>query len=292
MLKTLFTKTEKELLLLLPKILRENEYKKITTSKQYIYAKGESPVLLVAHLDTVHKILPKNIYHDENQNVIWSPEGLGADDRAGVYAILQLLKYKPHILFTTGEEIGGIGARAASKNLPIPNVKFIIQLDREGEKDAVFYNCYNPLFTNYICNFGFKEAYGTFSDISILCPAWGIAGVNLSIGYYRQHTNSEYLNVNQLYSTIEKTKNIINNLPKQQFTYIRQTILKAYDYTFFCEICEEEKSINEESEEFCICKKCYDNNIQFCEYCGETLKEDEIKNICCDACYKQILEVM
>lgn len=77
----------------------------------FVYAEGDIPILLVAHMDTVFKKPPTKINYNEKKDLIYNPHGgLGGDDRCGVYAILKLLeKYKPHILFTEDEEIGCIG---------------------------------------------------------------------------------------------------------------------------------------------------------------------------------------
>ena len=82
----------------------------VIETDDFICAKGDIPIALVAHMDTVFKKLPENIYYDADQNVMWSPQGLGADDRAGVFAIISIINkgYRPHIILTTDEEIGGI----------------------------------------------------------------------------------------------------------------------------------------------------------------------------------------
>ena len=94
----------------------ESKYNKVISTKEYLIAVGDIPVGLVAHLDTVFKHPPTNIYYDRVKNVMWSPDGLGADDRAGVYAIAQILKtgVKPTIIFTTDEELGCVGAMKIS----------------------------------------------------------------------------------------------------------------------------------------------------------------------------------
>lgn len=47
----------------------------------FLYCQGEIPVLMVAHLDTVHKKAPTNIFYDSEQGIMWSPDGIGGDDR-------------------------------------------------------------------------------------------------------------------------------------------------------------------------------------------------------------------
>ena len=68
----------------------------------YLIAEGDIPIALCAHLDTVAAAPPTHIYYDEEQNVMWSPELLGADDRAGVFAIIMIILhgFKPTIIFT------------------------------------------------------------------------------------------------------------------------------------------------------------------------------------------------
>ena len=41
---------------------------------QYIFAKGNIPIMLVAHLDTVHKTPVKELFYDKKKDVLWSPE--------------------------------------------------------------------------------------------------------------------------------------------------------------------------------------------------------------------------
>ena len=80
---------------------------------KYLLVKGEAPVMLLAHLDTVHKERVKTICRSDNGNILMSPQGIGGDDRCGVYAlnaVYEQAKVKPWLLFTCDEEIGGVGA--------------------------------------------------------------------------------------------------------------------------------------------------------------------------------------
>ena len=211
---TIAKMSQKTLLKSLAKFLTKYyDEKKIIITKNYILCKGESPVMLVAHLDTVFKTPPENIFYDQKQHVMWSPQGLGADDRAGVFAIMKIIQqgFRPHICFTTEEEKGGIGASILVKENPKApfDIKYIIQLDRQGVSDCVFYYCANNDFEEYVEKFNFVTDWGTFSDISIICPAWGIAGVNLSVGYLNEHSKIETLHTDALYTTIRKVGDMI-----------------------------------------------------------------------------------
>lgn len=127
--------------------IMKRKYDKIHITKDFIYAIGDIPVTLVAHMDTVFPSPPGNIYYDKEAGVMWSPDGLGADDRAGVFAILKIIQagYKPSVIFTTDEEKGALGADMLSILFPEPvtETKYVIQLDRRGTSDCVFYECEN-----------------------------------------------------------------------------------------------------------------------------------------------------
>lgn len=190
------------------------------TKKGFIYVKGSVPVLLVAHLDTVHKQPVKTICYSLDGKIMMSPEGIGGDDRAGVYMILQIIKkHRCHVLFCEDEEVGGVGAKEFAESGIIPDVNYIVELDRRGKNDAVFYDCDNPDFTRFICRFGFEEEFGSFSDISVIAPHLGVAAVNISAGYHNEHTRYEYINLESVVRNIDKVNEMIDT-PSERFEYI------------------------------------------------------------------------
>lgn len=185
-------------------LLKSYDYS-VKHEREFIYAintidKG-AEVCLIAHLDTVWKLPPEDdgyIYDKQRDIMMGLEEGLGADDRAGVYIIVKLLEagWRPQgIVFTHDEEVGGLGAYSLIGSIPIPdiNFKYLIQIDRQGKDDCVFYDCDNEAFTRYVEGFGWKTQKGTMSDISIIAPAWGIAAVNVSAGYFNEHFDNEYV---------------------------------------------------------------------------------------------------
>ena len=210
---------------------------RMVVSDDYIIAFGDIPVALVAHMDTVHTTPVVDLYYDKEQNVMWSPQGIGADDRAGVFAIIEVLRagLRPTLILTTDEEKGGLGASALIKDIPDAPCKlnFLIELDRRGKNDCVFYDCDNPEFEEYIENFGFETNFGSFSDISYIAPAWKIAAVNLSIGYENEHSKAETLNVDWMYGTIDRVCEILRNVKEEDyFEYIemKNPYAKYYGY--------------------------------------------------------------
>lgn len=178
---------------------------KPVVKKGFLYAEGKLPVLLVAHLDTVHVNPPTVICRSDDKRYILSPQGIGGDDRCGVYMIMQIIrKHQCHVLFTQDEEVGGIGASLFAQSSIVPDVNFIIELDRQGIKDSVYYDNRNRAFESFINSFGFITATGSFSDISIIAPALNISAVNLSSGYFNAHTLHEYIDMCAVNRNIER----------------------------------------------------------------------------------------
>ena len=226
--------TERGVLAMMADFLR-TKYDNVISTPSYILALGSIPVALVAHADTVFKAPPKleDFFYDTEKNCIWNPDGMGADDRAGVFAILTILRttlLRPHIIITTGEESGAIGAgKLITQYREFPgDLNFMIQLDRRGTQDSVFYDCDSIEFEDYINQFGFVTEWGTFSDISVLAPMWKVAAVNLSIGYFDEHHEIERLFVGAMYDTINKVIKILQDQEKEPRYF--QYIEAAYSY--------------------------------------------------------------
>ena len=111
----------------------------VTDKPGYLYAEGTIPVLLAAHMDTVHRQPVEQICYSADGAVAMSPQGIGGDDRCGVWMILQILcTAKCHVLFCEDEEVGCVGAKKFTRGSLRPQVNYIVELDRRGSNDAVF----------------------------------------------------------------------------------------------------------------------------------------------------------
>ena len=213
--------------------------KQYLTSKEYepicedgfLYAKGDVPVLLVAHMDTVHTQVCKDIV--TSNGVISSPQGIGGDDRCGVFIIANIVKdLHCSVLLCEDEESGMVGAKKFTKTEYINklDVNYMVELDRKGVEDAVFYSCTNDEFIKFVCDAtGNKKAWGSFSDISTLMPASKLCGVNLSCGYFKAHTKDEYVDYDTMMETIIITKHLIQTECDKPFEY-KTYPYSAYDY--------------------------------------------------------------
>ena len=149
-----------------------------------------------------------------------SPQGIGGDDRCGVYMVLEVIKkLKCHVLFTEDEEVGCVGASKFSltdvcKNLN-GKINFIVEFDRKNERDAVFYQLDNLEFETFIeSTKHFLTDYGSYSDICEIAPVIGAAAVNLSCGYYNPHSTDEYVNLKEMHTNIQEAIKLIEQHDK------------------------------------------------------------------------------
>lgn len=213
---------------------RLGNHGKVFSSDGYVYHEGTFPVLLCAHMDTVHKEIPKTLVYANG--TLSSTQGIGGDDRCGIYMIFKILKkYNCHVVFLEDEEIGCVGAKkfAASwickKLKEKGDLKYIIEFDRKGNNHAVTYDCDNKEFDEFITKEFFKKEYGTCSDISYIAPELDIAAVNLSCGYYKEHNIEEWVNLAEMETVIVEAMKVLERTKEIEtpFKYIRS---KNYGY--------------------------------------------------------------
>lgn len=218
----------------------------VVDQEGFLYAKGTVPVLLVAHMDTVHHEQCKSIVDLDGK--LSSTQGIGGDDRCGVFIIMNLVKeLHCSVLLCEDEEKGGVGARkftnakyevkdekgkvTEEKYINNLGVNYMVEFDRKGNNDAVFYSCGNEEFIDFIeDSTNFKFSTGTFSDISVLMPAAKLSGVNLSCGYYNAHHHTEYVMYDEMMDTIEAAKALIKEKCDKPFEYVPKTYVSSQSF--------------------------------------------------------------
>lgn len=221
------------------KQMRYTVYTNEQDGSKYIYAEHETPIniTLLAHLDTMFSNNEKDII--VKNNIISSPQGLGADDRAGVYAILQIIKkYKCNVLFVCDEEYGQKGTKNFVKSPYFNKFKehtnFILSLDLCGSNRMKFYNTTNKVFIKDIAditNYNIEPSGTHIADLTILVGGYesettgakfdgcNIAGVNLCCGYENEHKLNEYIDMNVLNKTITKIYTIISKNKNKKYNF-------------------------------------------------------------------------
>lgn len=161
---------------------------------------------------------------------------LGADDRAGVFIILNEWINKGNkinFILTSDEEIGAIGASELEESTVFTEkctshrVSAFIEFDRKGYSDIIEY-CSSDL-TNEIMRIlpTYKSAMGVFTDLDKIGSV--VSGVNLSVGYFNAHSKSEFLDLGHLEYLVGKISDIEEGLKDKVFDkYVPYS--KYYDW--------------------------------------------------------------
>lgn len=178
--------------------------------------------IMVAHTD--------NVLHGERKPVLTldgkrifggNGVGIGFDDKAGIIGAIEIWKRMKkkgmRLIFTTDEEVGGIGASHVPAER-IEDAAYIVELDRRGRNDLIQTSGYTRLASDEFAkiweDLGFKKATGTFTDLNELKEtAPEVNMVNLSIGYYNAHTNEEYLEIEEFEDVVDKVFSMISTHP-------------------------------------------------------------------------------
>jgi len=178
----------------------------------YFYKIGDSNTIFASHLDTVSKEYKKvNHLLDDNLIKTDGKTTLGADDKAGMTIMLWMIKNEVPGLyyFFVGEEVGCIGSGLASKYLNLgDNYDKIISFDRRGTGSVITHQSYSRScsdgFANDLCSelnknglSYTKDDGGVYTDSAEFMDSISEC-TNISVGYYKEHTNGEYQDIDHL----------------------------------------------------------------------------------------------
>ena len=231
------TKTQSEMMEWLPEILLSYGYQvSVTDYMVKAISPLENQVCLVAHLDTINTkdygtdfgkygyMYTKTELTEKEKTptikdilvtekyILLSPKHnenidcLGADDRVGVKTILDILEtgLRPHILFTTDEEIGCVGSRKAVEENSLEELReasMLIQIDRGVHEDSwhemVTYSFEPNSHPEIFKELGktFTMATGSYTDVAVLGSYLNKPIVNVSASYKNEHHTDEFINL-------------------------------------------------------------------------------------------------
>lgn len=189
---------------------------------------GDYPCV-VAHMDQVQEFHSKDFqcfvcgdtilgYSQSNKR----QEGLGADDKNGIFVALECLRKFDNIklAFFTEEECGTIGSSAADISF-FDDCRFVVQCDRKGNSDFV-----DNIFSMSLCSeefihdtemekFGYAPHVGGLTDVYALSENYlEVSCCNMSCGYYNPHTDEEVTSISDLERCRDFVFHIIDNCKK------------------------------------------------------------------------------
>jgi len=180
---------------------------------------GKSDVMFTSHLDTADRtqknvtvlsttINGEEILHTDKKSI------LGADDKAGVTVMLYMMANSiPGVYyFFIGEERGGIGSSEVFLNFDsyehLGGLKKCISFDRRNYHSVITSQfgqvCCSDQFASELCkqynSFGmdFKpDPTGVFTDSANFTDVIPEC-TNISVGYFKEHTEGEHQNIDYL----------------------------------------------------------------------------------------------
>lgn len=252
--------TEHDLFHLLPSNLETDEF-----GNRFIYV-GENPsTMFTCHLDTASSTVVE-IKHVIEGNIIRSDGTsiLGADDKAGLTILLNMIEYniKGLYYFFLGEERGCIGSRKVSnKHLkePLPYINKVVSFDRRGYDSVITHQlggrCCSETFGNHLSSelnkyeesFRYEnDSTGIYTDSAQFTNIYPEC-TNISVGYNYEHSHSEQQDIEHL----EKLSKVVLSIDWEGLTIERKITDKFeedefedYYYPSYQNKKEKEKSPN------------------------------------------------
>lgn len=204
---------------------------------------GEDYPTLVCHLDQVQTLHSDDFEVREEEGTLfgWSEqnqcrEGLGADDKNGIYVCLRCLEECPRlkVFMAVGEEKGCIGSNRADMGF-FADSFYVIEPDRKGgEESSVVLrgiSCASAEFVEALRleDFGYALAEGKTSDIlALTLNDIGVSCINVPVGYHNPHKDDEYTVLVELERCLAFVKHTITTLwqrfPHQYLTETQKQI--------------------------------------------------------------------
>ena len=225
------------------------------TSGSEVMTEGESYPCVVSHMDTVHrshteliesktKLIIESSTHNEGGEdelttltakhpITNEKTGIGGDDKCGVYVCLEMFN-RFRVLkgaFFVEEEIGMLGSQQADDKF-FENVGYAIQFDAPSDNwisevcsgVKLFDNEFKEEITQTLNESGYTNfSIDPFTDVNQLATKYDFNCLNLGCGYHRQHTDSEYVIVEEVSNSLIAGENLIIKLGLEKYVHNKVT---------------------------------------------------------------------
>lgn len=212
------------------------------------------PTMFSCHIDTVHGevgLQSVQVNTINGRDIVTLADKsdtrcLGADDAAGIWIMLNMIKAKVKGLyvFHNGEEVGGIGSGLLSSMNPefFSQFKHCIAFDRKGTHSIITAQmgsvCCSTLFANTLGSMigmgHLPDSTGVYTDsaeYTHLIPEC----TNLSVGYYNEHTVKESLDLTYLTQLVQALLTVdFDTLPvyRSPDVFDNEVLSSDYDYDY------------------------------------------------------------
>lgn len=208
-------------------IYREKKYVVVSPIEE-----GNYP-LVASHYDTVRTNYPPKLLRLGDTIMSAERAPIGGDDRCGVAIALSLIQdgIKANYCFFDEEESGAGGSMAFLSKSPeiAKRSTCYIGLDRRGSKDAAVYSYRSDTLMQLLSQFGYEQACGSVTDISVIQDKFPKAAANLSVGFTQEHTPNERISIGDAYKTYLNMRKIVKLTTNVYFNDIESAYI-ASDY--------------------------------------------------------------
>lgn len=212
------------------------DYKWTTDAYGNLYGshpESTSTVVLSAHLDMV-KTGKDLAYVIHSNGIVFGVDkdfratSLGADDKNGLWCIIQASKHKskPHIVLFEDEETGRKGSQQCNRKW-FEDKDCCIVIDRKGEREIItegmrgeYTSLLGPIFKMANPDWNFEK--GMSCDADSIKDIIDV--INISCGYYNAHTKDEYT----VLSELEDTLNAVNKFLDTDWSGLPWNAIKEY----------------------------------------------------------------
>ena len=198
---------------------------------------------VVSHMDTVHRTHRNLIENkvrltikEDNLGVLTAhhPEtdkqtGIGGDDKCGVYVCLELFNNFDKLkgAFFVEEEIGMLGSKESDDRF-FENVGYAIQFDAPSSNwisevcsgVKLFDEDFKTEIKGVLNESGYhKFSIDPFTDVNQLAKKYDFNCLNLGCGYYRQHSDLEFVVISEVEDSLVAGVNLISKLSSKKYIH-------------------------------------------------------------------------
>lgn len=200
---------------------------------------------VVAHTDSVHRIVDMDIlHHPDKEDIIYAvekgtnkPTGCGGDNKAGVYVCLELLERVEVLkaVFFVSEEYGCFGSTLADEVF-FENVGYALQFDAPEndwvthycngvklfDENGDFYKTIQPILEDYMGDYTLGRH--PYTDVSVLGAFYDFSCINYSVGYYNMHSSREYVSISYAQQARNIALEMISSLGNIKYSFIDENV--------------------------------------------------------------------
>ena len=190
---------------------------------------ADSYPCVAAHLDEIHVPCVREVVVEGDKvftvNRLWNRVGCGADDKNGLWVIINLLHTEPVLkvaMFVQEERDGDLagcrGARACDLSF-FNDVRYVLECDRKGCSDVVQIGKGETILCEpdfipmeILQKYGYEMVHGGKTDVvELKMRGLEVPVCNIGCGYYYAHKNSEYTLFSELKNCLAFVKEILRN---------------------------------------------------------------------------------